>query len=427
MKEIKSTFVQLPPREPWAPPAPGMLYEPVEPDENSRICVLVMHSDEDYLAFMTGPELAKRGFRVLCTNVMSKEGVIYSQINKMSSVRGAIEFLRKQPEIEKIVLMGHSGGATLMTAYQNIAENGVEVFKGPEKLVPYPSDEEYPPADGIMLLDANWGNAAMQLFSLDPAVTDETSGMKLDSELNLFDPEKGFDPAGSTFSQEFIRKYQKAQSARNNRLIDRALERLELIEKGEGLYSDDEPLVIPGSAQSFMNNKLYAQDTRLMAHTKEPHLLLHPDGTETVEIVPSIRVAENPKSLTHSLWEGGRVLSVKSFLTSYAVRTEEDFGYDESGVWGIDWSSSYCCPPGNVVGIKAPLLVMGMTGGWEFLASETIYNQATTEDKTIAFVEGATHKFNPAKHCEKTPGQFGDTVKTIHDYVAKWLTQEGRF
>ena len=69
---------------------------------------------------------------------------------------------------------------------------------------------------------------------------------------------------------------------------------------------------------------------------------------------------------------------------------------------------------------------MGMTAGWEFLASETIYDMAASKDKTIAFVEGATHKFTPAHHLEKFPGEFGDTMKTIHDYLDEWLSA-GRF
>lgn len=419
--EIQTTFV------PIAERVPGVLYEPKGLDAKKLTTVLVMHSDEDYLTCPTGPELAKRGYRVLCANVMSKEGMFFSQIDKMQAVKAAIEYLRTLPNVGAIVLMGHSGGATLMTAYQCIAENGAQIFQGPEKILPYPDNSELPPADGVMLLDANWGNAAMQLFSLDPAVTDETSGMTLDPSLNLFLPENGFRPEGSTFSDDFIRAFQKAQGARNNRLVDYALERLRLIESGKGQYADDEPLVIPGANQVFMNNKLYAQDIRLMSHTKDPHPLIHADGSVTTQIVPSMRQAENPDCLTGSLVDGCRIMTVRNYLSSYAVRTTEDYGYGEDGVWGIDWASSYNCPPGNVTGIHVPLLVMGMTAGWEYLASETIYNMAASQDKHIAFVEGATHKFHTAESCEKYPGQFGDTMKTLHDYVAGWLSAPGRF
>ena len=420
MGAIKTSFVSVAKR------SPGVLYEPAEKSEKQRIAVLVMHSDEDYLLCPTGPELAKRGYTVLNANVMNKEGIIFSQIEKTKSVKAAVEYLRSLPYVEKVVLMGHSGGGTLMSAYQAVAENGPDIFRGPEKIFPYTSDEELPPADGMMLLDSNWGNAVMQLLSLDPAVADENSGMLINEELNLFNPKNGFDEKGSTFSRDFIRKFQKAQSLRNIDILEYALSRLMKIEAGEGNYIDDEPLIIPGRAQVFFNNKLYAQDIRLMSRTQCPHLLLHPDGSRTEEIIHSIRGPENPHSLTSSFWEGARFLSVKTYLNSYAVRTQDDYGFDENHIWGVEWESTYNCPPGNVEHIKVPTLVMGMTAGWEFLASETIYDMSASQDKTIAFVEGATHKFTPAKHMEKFEGQFGDTVKTLHDYLDEWLSA-GRF
>lgn len=421
MEKVKTTFAALAKR------TPGVLYEPVEANSRQRIAVLVMHSDEDYLTFPTGEELAKRGYTVLCANVMNKEGIIFSQVDKMQSVKHAVQYLRSLPQVEKIILMGHSGGGTLMTAYQAVAENGPEIFQGAEKILPYPSDETLPPADGIMLLDSNWGNAAMQLFSLDPAVEDENSGMAINEALNLFNPENGFDPNGSAYSREFIEKFQTAQTQRNCCLVDYALNRMIYLENGNGNYSDDEPLIIPGAAQGFFNNKLYAQDIRLMSRTRGEYLLLHGDGSRTVEQIHSLRGPENPVSFTPSFWEGARFLSVKTYLASYAVRTEKEFGYDEDHVWGIEWDSTYNCPPGNVKHIHCPMLVMGMTAGWEFLASETIYEMAASQDKTIAFVEGATHKFTPAKHLEKTEGEFGDTIKTIHDFVDEWISEKGRF
>ena len=372
MGEIKTSFVNVAKR------SPGVLYEPVQKNEKQRIAVLVMHSDEDYLLWPTGPELAKRGYTVLNANVMNKEGIIFSQIEKMQSVKAAVEYLRSLPQVEKIILMGHSGGGTLMSAYQAIAEKGPQIFQGPEKIYPYPSNEELLPADGIMLLDSNWGNAVMQLLSLDPAVEDENSGMLINEDLNLFNPINGFDKNGSTYTDEFIHHFQKSQSIRNIYILEYALSRLMKIEAGEGNYIDDEPLIIPGSAQGFFNNKLYAQDIRLMSRTQRPHLLLHPDGSRTEEIIHSLRQPENPNSFTNSFWEGARFLSVKTYLNSYAVRTADDYGFDDCHMWGVEWESTYNCPPGNVAHIDAPTLVMGMTAGWEFLASETIYDMAAS-------------------------------------------------
>ena len=440
--DITSSFIRLGRR------VPAVLYEPCPLNRSAHngrggssenedagnhtvktypIAILIMHSDEDYLTFSTGPELARRGFKALCANVMNKEGILFTQNEKLECVKAAVEYLRSREDVDKIILMGHSGGASLLTAYQCLAENGKDVFFGPEKLFPWQPRHDMPPADGLMLLDANWGNAVMQLFSLDPAVTDETSGKSLNPSLDLFRPENGFDPDGSTFDEVFIRKYQLAQGQRNMRLIASARERLEKINAGEGSYDDDEPFIIPGAAQSFFNNKLYAQDIRLMSHTHDLQFLLHADSSVTKEIVHSVRRAENPVTMTGSFWEGARFLSVKTFLSSYAIRTEEDFGYDEDHVWGIDWSSSYAAAPGNVAKIHVPTLVMGMTGGWEYLASETIYNMSAAKDKCLIFVEGASHRLKTAKEYESYRGQFGDTQKLVHDYAADWLTSGGRF
>jgi hypothetical protein len=55
------------------------------------------------------------------------------------------------------------------------------------------------------------------------------------------------------------------------------------------------------------------------------------------------------------------------------------------------------------------------------VTDETIYNHAASQDKELAFVEGAVHGFTPCRACERTPGEFGDTVKTLFDHVDAWL------
>lgn len=416
---IKSTYAQLDRR------IQSVLYEPVEPDEKSQIAVLVMHSDGDFLSHSAGRGLAKRGYRVLCANTSNRDNPLDE---KLLDVNVAVEYLRQYPGVRKVITLGHSGGATLMSAYQNAAENGVQVFQGPEKLIKCSDLGELFPADGVMLLDSNYGNGVMTLLSLDPAVTSEDNGKVLDPELDLFNPANGYDPRGSTYSDEFVRQYQKAQGDRNNRLIDAALERLHAIESGKGKYADDEPFIVPAGAQNAFNNKLFPQDIRLLSRTRKAWPLLHADGSITTQIIPCVRRAKNDKSFSDSYRLGAIKSTVRTYLNSSAVRTTDSFGYNEDSMYGIDWSSSYNCTPGTIMGVSAPLLVVGMTGGYEFLAAEIIYEMAQQcTDKTIAFVEGATHTYETARDCEEYPGQFGDTTKTLYDYVGRWLSQQGRF
>jgi hypothetical protein len=424
-EQIKTTFVRL------GPGVPGVLYEPVTPKAKSAIAVFAMHSGADYLQFSACTELSRRGYRVLCANNSLRKSGIDSDSSIDAILLDAklgVAWLRKYPGVRKVVLLGHSGGGALMSAYQNIAENGLKVCQGPEKIIRCPDTlADLPPADGLMLLDANFGLGAMMLFSLDPAVSDEASGRKLDPQLDLFNPQNGFNPAGSRYSTEFTSRFLTGVGRRNNRLIQTALERVKEIEAGRGHFSDDEPFIIPGGSFLGFNNKLFAQDTRLLAHTRKAWPLLRADGSQLRQVVPSVRVPENPISNTASLEKGALKTTVRKFLSTFAVRVGEDFGYDEDSIHGVDWSSSYNCPAGNVETITAPLLTLGMTGHWEYLATEIIYEHAKSADKTIAFVEGATHLFTTCSQCERTPGQFGDTLKTTYDYVDSWLSKSGRF
>jgi hypothetical protein len=421
---IKSTYAKLEKKGTWQG-VQSLLFEPVEPGEKSQVAVIVMHSDGDHLAPQAARELAKRGYRALGAAISDRDNPLDE---KLLDVKACSDYLRQIPGVRKVITLGHSGGATLMSAYQNAAENGVQAFQGPEKLIRCSDLGELSPADGVMLLDSNYGNGAMTLLSLDPAVTCEDSAKNLDPELDLFNPANGYDPKGSTYSDEFIRKYQKAQGERNNRLIDAALERLYALESGKGRYADDEPFIVPGGAQNSYNNKLFPQDIRLLSRTRKAWPLLHADGSITTQIILCVRRAKNDKVFTDSYRMGSIKSTVRTYLNSSAVRTTGNFGYNEDSIYGIDWLSSYSCTPGNMMDVSAPLLVMGMTGGYEYLAAEIIHeNTKKITDKTIAFVEGATHNFDAAKDCEAYPGQFGDTIKTMFDYVDKWLSQKGRF
>lgn len=420
---VKSTYVAL------GRGVPGVLYEPTELGDKSQIALFVMHASGDYLNFSACTELAQRGYRVLCANnSTSKSGTFDDGVldEVLAEARLAIVYLRSYPGVKKVVLFGHSGGATLMTAYQYIAERGVKACQGAQKIHKCPDElAGLPAADGIALADANWGQAEMTLFSVDPAVINENSGMALDTDLDMYSPKNGAGAAGSSYSAEFVGKFLKAEGARNSKLIDAALNRLSLIEAGKGQYLDDEPFIVPGA--SFMDNKLFSQDVRLLSHSQRAWPLVHADGSVTTTIIHSVRKADDRQNPSPSMIRGALKTTVRNFLSSYAIRTTSEFGYDEDSIRGIEWTSTYASPPGNVEGIGVPLLALGMTGHWEGLAAETIYVHARSADKSIAFIEGASHMYTPCKECEKNPGQFGDTMKLTYDYIDGWLGKRGRF
>lgn len=46
---------------------------------------------------------------------------------------------------------------------------------------------------------------------------------------------------------------------------------------------------------------------------------------------------------------------------------------------------------------------------------------AESSDKSIAFIEGAGHKFRAVDE------KYGDTEKILYDFMDKWLSEPGRF
>ena len=291
--------------------ATGFLYQPAAPGEKAGIGVFVMHFGSDYSNFSACSELSRRGYTVLCTK---NSGGGLNDI--LPDARSSVEYLRSVGGVRKVVLWGHSGGATLMTAYQLMAENGVKACQGPEKITKCPESlAGMPVADGMILADANWGNAVMTLLSIDPAVIDEGDPAKLDEDLNLFSRKNGFNAGGnSSYSPEFIKKWQSAVGRRNNAIIKSMLEKVAAL----GPESTDDPRVVVYGANSIgPNNKLFPQDVKLMAHTVKPWPLIHADGSVTTRIVYSVRV---PSGRPSSPQNGALNTTARRYLVDNAVR-----------------------------------------------------------------------------------------------------------
>lgn len=379
------------------------LYQPTTASENTKTGVIVMHSHHDYMNFIANSELASRGYTVLGSSVSSEDNLE----PKMLAVKKCVEYLRNRDDIKTVVLLGHSGGATLMSAYQYLAENGRKGLEGKIYQDYTSAIDSLPKADGIMLLDANPGISTVTLNSIDPNITDESTG---------FITEKRYD-----YSNE--REYMSGQQQRYSRLVDEALARLDTIKAGKGKFADDEPLVIPGAQSIRFYNKLYSSDTNLLSHTKNAHPLLHADGSITNEVVHSVRAPFQPIDQPQLL-SAAQDLTVKNFLSVYAITVDDDYEVTPTGFKGIHFDSNLTSPIGNIEGIYVPSLFMGMTGSYEYLTAEYLFDNSPAEDKTIAFVEGAGHMFNADKNAEKyNNADYGDTVKVLFDFVAQWLAQ----
>ena len=384
-----------------------------------------MHRTGNRLAHISMKEMASRGFVILGMNprCQNNEAKCAPWENNALDVKQGIEFVRSLPGIEVVILMGGSGGGPTMSFYQAVAENGVGFCQQKQKLTKCPDAlADLPAADAIVFRDAHLGNGANALRSLNPAVVNDAEIMavnavpKIDPALDPFNPDNGFDPDGpSTYSDEFKERYFRAQSARMNRLIDIALGRMAEIEAGTFQYPDDGPFVIPRSD----NARLMRLDPTIDHATEKPRRLIKNDGTfEDCCIVESVRPVSSSPEDNASFWDGSRLQTLLSFLSTRAIRSTHS-------MTGIDYCSSNNSTACNVEHISVPILVAAMGGHYFLRNSEIFYEKAVSEDKEFFVVEGAVHGITPCTKCmppgEEYDGRYDNSVKNYFDYVAAWI------
>ncbi|MFN7923234.1 MAG: hypothetical protein U0Q16_24245 [Bryobacteraceae bacterium] len=390
----------------------GALYRP-NSGPAPRVAVLLTHRTANFLSHIATRELSRRGFLVLAMNPRfenNESAVNWDEI--ALDIKSGVEFLRKQPGIAKVVLFGHSGGGTSMSYYQAVAEKGVVICQDAAKLAPC-SDAlaGLPRADGMVFMDAHPGNSINGLRSINPAIIGNDPA-KIDPALDPFSEKNGFNPKGpSNYSAEFKQRYFRAQAERMNRLIEDALTRAKQMKEGKYPYRDDDVFVITHGQGA----RLIAFDPSLRDHTVRPRKLLKNDGTISTQIVESAMHYGAPARSARSFRDTARVLTVRSFLSTNAIRAtnSED---------AIEYCSTNNSVPCAVKSITVPVLFSAM-GGYQFIRdNELHYELAASKDKDFIVLEGATHGATPCKECEKTPGQFSNSVKNFFDYVAQWIS-----
>lgn len=404
---------------PFTPSATkGALYAP-DSGPAPTIAFLTIHRTSNFMNMIGTRELAKRGFMVLGMNPRSDNNEAIVKFEEIAlDIKQGVEFLRKQPRIQKVILIGFSGGGPSTTFYQAVAEKGVAYCRGPQKLTQC-SDAlaGLPPADGMLLLDAHPGNTVNSLRSLNPAVLDENDPSKIDPALDPFSPANGYNPSGhSVYTPEFMGRYFKAQAARMNRLIDKALAMREEIRQGKGATTDDAPFIVYRTRGRLM-------DFSMSVHpgTVKPQKLIVNDGSISTEIVRSVRApVPAPDRAEKTLANGTMFLTLNSFLSANSIRARDSID-------DIDWCASNNSTPCALREIGKPLLIAAMGGHYFVRDNEIHFEQAASPDKDLVVIEGAVHGQTPCEECSKATGKsYSNATRNLYDYVATWANARFR-
>src|SRR5204863_5937236 len=167
-----------------------------KPDQGPapHVGFVIGHRTANYLNHIACRELSGRGFLALCFNTRFQNNETQVRWEETPlDVKAAVEFVRRQPGITKVILFGHSGGGPLMSFYQAVAEHGPAYCQKPERLVKCADDlRALPPADAIVFADAHAGNPVQTLRSPNPSVTPDGDQPPDDAALEPVDEKNGF-------------------------------------------------------------------------------------------------------------------------------------------------------------------------------------------------------------------------------------------
>ncbi len=191
----------------------------------SETVVIFMHPTGGgmYLPIVGG--MAMAGHHVIWANSRYRGADFALIMEKVAADLGAtVADARDRLGYDKVVLAGWSGGGSLSTWYQSLAEagNGISDTAAGD---PYEvAAAGLPAADALLVMAAHISRHGTLTEWMDASIHDESAPHVRDVELNIYDSANPNQPA---YSADFLDTYRAAQVARNRRITADVRQRLE--------------------------------------------------------------------------------------------------------------------------------------------------------------------------------------------------------
>lgn len=193
-------------------PCQGLYWTPK--GARAKVAVIATHYNVDFAEHYAAPYFAARGYGFLGWNTRYRGAEDQFLLeHALIDIGVGMKWLRESAGVETVVVLGNSGGGSLMGAYQAeaIAPTLHDTLKGEGRA----ALETLPRGDLYISLNAHQGRPEVLTDWLDASVVDESDPVATDEALNPFNPENG-----PPYSADFIARYRAAQRARNQRITD---------------------------------------------------------------------------------------------------------------------------------------------------------------------------------------------------------------
>lgn len=190
-----------------------------------KTALIATHYNVDFSEHYLAPLMAERGYGFLGWNTRFRGAEAYFLLeHALIDIGVGVRWLRDVAGVECVVILGNSGGASLMGAYQSQAASpNIRPARGlklPDAVL------DLPRADFYIALAAHLGRPEVLTAWMDPSVIDENDPVSADPGLDMYNPANG-----PPYTPEFAKKYRAAQVARNDRITAWAIAGLDRLQK----------------------------------------------------------------------------------------------------------------------------------------------------------------------------------------------------
>ena len=344
-------------------PCQGLYYTPR--GARPKVACIATHYNVDFSEHYPAAYMASRGYGYLGWNTRFRGNEAFFLLeHALVDIAAGITWLRDQG-VHSIVIVGNSGGGSLMAAYQSQATHPtLSALPGltlPDTLSTLPRCDYY------ISLNAHLGRPEVLTAWMDPAITDEHDPLSVDPELDMFDRAHG-----PPYSATFIQRYRAAQTARNDHITAWCIGELKRLATA-GL-----------SDRAFNLYRTWA-DLRLLDGSIDPS-----------DRVVGVCYAGDPKTANFSPRGVGLTNTCRTWLSMWSLK------------------ESQCRGAPHLANISIPSLVIQSTGDTGVFPSDAqaIYDALAASDKTLEFMAGDHYLTEPS-----------DARDAVADRMAEWLSR----
>ena len=172
---------------------------------------IATHYNVDFSEHYLADYLAARGFGFLGWNTRFRGNEAYFLLDHaLAEIAVGVRWLRDRG-VERVVLLGNSGGGSLMSAYHSQSRS--PIVRPPRDRTVIEAALDLPPCDLFVFLAAHPGRPEVLTDWMDASVVDEADVTSVDPVLDPFDPGHG-----PPFAPDFVAAYRAGQRARNARI-----------------------------------------------------------------------------------------------------------------------------------------------------------------------------------------------------------------